>query len=317
VRSTEDRGSLNTRIAYESDWRDFSAYCASARIRPLPAKPSDILAYAEDLRTTYRLKAATVRRRIYGISQKHLEAGLGDPSADETVKALLRSLRKSSEKASIAAKRPLRLASLAKIRKVTAGEDPIDLRDWALILTGLATALERERIVSLDVRNLLFAPDRLVIRLPRTDSTRLSSAREIEIPRLPGEPNCVVAALEAWLDAAVIDRGPVFRSFRREKLMTTRRLTGRGMTTAIQQRFLAAGLSAELSSNSLRYGAPEFARYARTTALRLGTLKLRENGEVMASKMKAVPRQPFRLQQGPQYRRFGATRTPGATRRAG
>ena len=303
MRCAEERGSANTRIAYESDWRDFSAYCESARIKPLPAKPSDVLAYANDLRTTYRLKPATVRRRIYGISQKHLDAGLGDPSADESVKMLLRSLRKSSEKASIAAKRPLRLASLAKVRKFTSGEELIDLRDWALILTGLATALERERIVSLDVRNLLFAADRLVIRLPRTDSTRLSAAREIEIPRLPGDPNCAVAALEAWLDAAVIDRGPVFRSFRREKLMTTRRLTGRGMTTAIQQRFLAAGLSSELSSNSLRYGAPEFARFVRTSAVRLGTLNVREDGEVVASKLKAVPRVAVRLQQGPQYKR--------------
>ncbi len=311
MRCADDRGSTNTRIAYESDWRDFSAYCENARIKPLPAKPSDILAYAADLRTTYRLKPATVRRRIYGISQKHLDAGMADPSADEAVKLLLRSLRKSSEKSANAAKRPLRFASLAKVLKVTSGEELIDLRDWALILTGLATALERERIVSLDVRNLLFAPDRLVIRLPRTESTRLNTAREIEIPRMPGDPYCAVAAIEAWLDAAVIDRGPVFRSFRREKLMTTRRLTGRGMTTAIQQRFVAAGLSTELSSNSLRYGAPEFARFVRTSALRLGTLHLRDDGEIVASKMKASPRLPVRLQRGPQYRRFVAAQPRG------
>jgi hypothetical protein len=311
VRCADERGSANTRIAYESDWRDFSAYCETERIKPLPAKPSDILAYAADLRGTYRLKPATVRRRIYGISQKHVDAGLNDPSADEAVKALLRSLRKSSEKAASAAKRPLRFAGLAKVLRVTSNEDPLDLRDWALILTGLATALERERIVSLDVRNLLFAPDRLVIRLPRTDSTRLNAAREIEIPRLPGDPYCAVAALEAWLDAAVIDRGPVFRSFRREKLMTSRRLTGRGMTTAIQQRFVTAGLSPELSSNSLRYGSPEFARYLRTTALRLGTLKVREDGEIVASKMKAAARLPIRLQQGPQYRRYASSGARG------
>ena len=141
MRCADERGSANTRIAYESDWRDFSAYCETERIKPLPAKPSDILAYAADLRGTYRLKPATVRRRIYGISQKHVDAGLNDPSADEAVKALLRSLRKSSEKAASAAKRPLRFAGLAKVLRVTSNEDPLDLRDWALILTGLATAL--------------------------------------------------------------------------------------------------------------------------------------------------------------------------------
>ncbi len=304
MRNADDRCSNNTRIAYESDWRDFSSYCAASRVRALPAKPSDVLAYASDLRATYRLKPATVRRRIYGISQKHLEGGYADPAADESVRALLRALRKSCERTAGAAKRPLRLASLAKVRKVTSGDDLIDLRDWALILTGLATALERERIVSLDVRHLLFAADRLVIRLPRTGSVRLSATREIEIPRLPGNVNCAVAALEEWLDAAVIDRGPVFRSFRRERVMTSRRLTGRGMTTAIQARFLAADLGPELSSNSLRYGAPEFVRYARATAVRLGTLRLREDGEAIASKMKAAPRLVIRRQQGPQYRRF-------------
>jgi len=306
VATTEDIGSLNTRIAYESDWRDFSAYCKASRIRPLPARPRDVLAYANDLRSTYRLKPATVRRRIYGISQKHLGAGLADPSGDPAVRQLLKSLRKSSEKSANASKRPLRFAALAKIRKQLSKDEAIDLRDWALILTGLSTALERERIVALDVRNLLFATDRLVIRLPRSDSTRLSAVREIEIRRLPGDPYCAVAALEAWLDAAVIDRGPVFRSFRREKSVTARRLTGRGMTTAIQQRFRAAGLSDELSSNSLRYGAAEYARYARSAALRLGTLKLRVDGAVVASKTKPAPRLPVRLQRGDQYRHFAS-----------
>ena len=301
----DDRGSVNTRIAYESDWRDFTAYCQSARVKSLPARPRDVLAYAADLRSTYRLKPATVRRRIYGISQKHVDSGHADPSADVAVRTLLRSLRKSSEKSASAAKRPLRFASLGKVRKATSGDGPIELRDWALVLLGLATALERERIVSLDVRNLLFAPDRLVVRLPRSDSTRLNAVREIEIRRLPGDPYCTVAALEAWLDAAGIERGPVFRSFRREKLMTSRRLTGRGMTTAIQQRFRAAGLPVELSSNSLRYGAPDFARYAHAAALRLGTLKMRD-GTVVASKSKAAPRMPAQATRSTQYRRYAA-----------
>jgi site-specific recombinase XerD len=82
VACSDDLGSVNTRIAYESDWRDFSAYCKAARVRALPAKPRDLLAYAADLRSTYRLKPSTIRRRIYGISQKHVEAGASDPSAD-------------------------------------------------------------------------------------------------------------------------------------------------------------------------------------------------------------------------------------------
>ena len=268
---SDDLGSVNTRIAYESDWRDFSAYCKAARVRALPAKPRDLLAYAADLRSTYRLKPSTIRRRIYGISQKHLEVGASDPSADDAVRTLLRSLRKSSERSSVAARHPLTLSALAKVRKVTAGDDPLDRRDWALVLTGLATALERERIVALDVRNLNFTADRLVVRVPRSTSTRLSAVREIEIRRVPGDPYCAVAALEAWLDAAAIERGPVFRSFRREKVLTARRLTGRGMTTAIQQRFRAAKLPDVLSSNSLRYGAPEFARYLENAAQRSKT----------------------------------------------
>ncbi|MBD5635490.1 MAG: hypothetical protein IAI49_13520 [Candidatus Eremiobacteraeota bacterium] len=303
MRSVDERSSNNTRIAYESDWRDFTAYCASERIKPLPAKPRDILAYAADLRTTYRLKPATVRRRIYGISQKHLDAGHGDPSAHEAVKTLLRSLRKTSETAK-AVKRPLRVANLAKIRNV-ASTELIDVRDWALILLGLATALERERIVSLDVRNLHFGAERLIVKLPRSKSTRLNTARHIEIPRLHGDPYCPVDALEAWLRAASIVRGPVFRSFRREEMLTTRRLTGRGMTTAIQQRFIAAGLSADLSSNSLRYGAPEFARYVRAAALRNAALDVRRNGQRVKT-AKAAPRSPSPDVSRPRAGRSGA-----------
>jgi integrase len=93
-------------------------------------------------------------------------------------------------------------------------------RDRALLCLGLAGAFRRSELVALTVADLTEVPDgyRVLIRRSKTDQT--GEGQEIAIPR--GFRLRPVEAVQAWLEAAGITDGPIFRR------ITTRRLDGRG-----------------------------------------------------------------------------------------
>jgi site-specific recombinase XerD len=64
-----------------------------------------------------------------------------------------------------------------------------------------------------------------------------------------------VGALRAWLHAAEIIQGPIFRSIKKGGRLTEERLTDRSVADIIKKRSAAAGLEAKaLSGHSLRSG---------------------------------------------------------------
>jgi site-specific recombinase XerD len=89
-------------------------------------------------------------------------------------------------------------------------ETLIGLRDRALISFGLASAMRRSELCDLEVADLTETPDgyRVLIRRSKTDQE--GAGQEIAVPR--GLKLCPVASLQAWLAAAQITEGRVFRA---------------------------------------------------------------------------------------------------------
>jgi site-specific recombinase XerD len=69
----------NTRRAYASDWKHFSAWCRTAGQGSLPAAPETVVLYLSTLAET--AKVSTLTRRISAICQAHQAAGLETPTA--------------------------------------------------------------------------------------------------------------------------------------------------------------------------------------------------------------------------------------------
>ena len=67
----------NTRRAYASDWKHFSAWCRAAGQGSLPAAPETVVLYLSTLAET--AKVSTLTRRISAISQAHQAAGFDSP----------------------------------------------------------------------------------------------------------------------------------------------------------------------------------------------------------------------------------------------
>jgi integrase len=128
-----------------------------------------------------------------------------------------------------------------------------DIRDRALLLVGFAGAFRRSELVGLDVEDLEEVDGglKITIRKSKTDQEGLGSA--IAIVR--GSIACPVTALKAWLDAARITSGPVFRSVRKGGKNVGDRLSDHSAATIVKAHAKRVGLDPALfAGHSLRAG---------------------------------------------------------------
>jgi site-specific recombinase XerD len=127
------------------------------------------------------------------------------------------------------------------------------LRDGALLLIGFAGALRRSELVALNVEDIEHAQDGIFLQIRRSKVDQEGQGDFVSIPN--GYKLRPVAALRAWLDAAGITDGPIFRSIKKGGHPTQERLTDRSVANIIKKRSSAAGLDPKaLSGHSLRSG---------------------------------------------------------------
>jgi integrase len=93
----------------------------------------------------------------------------------------------------------------------------------------------------------------LTIRKSKSD--QLGKGEPIAIPYGSTLATCPVRALKAWLDAAKIESGPLFRSINRHGQIGDR-LSAKDVARTVKRTTKAAGLDVDrLSAHSLRAGA--------------------------------------------------------------
>jgi len=242
--------SAATRRAYQGDAADFAAWCERHGLEPLPATVNTIAAYLAALARS-GLKASTITRRCAGIRYMHRMAGLESPTSSEAIKAVLAGIRRSVGTA-VTRKAP---ATAETVRAIVA-EVPTDLRglrDRALLVLGFAGALCRSELVALDVDDLKETAEGLHVRIRRSKTDQEGAGDFVSIPH--GSRLRPVAALKAWLEAAGITEGPIFRSIKKGGSVTLERLSDRSVAQIIKRRAEAAGFDpAVFSGHSLRAG---------------------------------------------------------------
>src|SRR5205823_5956726 len=90
----------------------------------------------------------------------------------------------------------------------------LGVRDRALLLVGFAGAFRRSELVAVDVSDLRFGTEGLLITIRRSKTDQEGSGRDVAIPHGAYELTCPVRAMRQWLDSAGIAEGPVFRPCR-------------------------------------------------------------------------------------------------------
>jgi site-specific recombinase XerD len=239
-----------TRRAYKSDFRHFTRWCGDRGASPMPAAPDLVSAYLAALATA-GAKASTIGRRPAAIRYAHRLAGFEPPTNVETVKATLRGIRREIGTAKVQ-KAP---ATADRIADMVRGipDTLIGKRDRALLLLGFAGAFRRSELVALTVADLIEVEGglRVVIRQSKTDQE--GAGQEIAIPH--GSRLRPVEAVRAWLTAAGITGGPLFRPIAKGGRVAAVALSDRSVAAIVKHHAERAGLDpVDYAGHSLRAG---------------------------------------------------------------
>ena len=237
-----------TRRAYRSDLRHFAAWCETVRAAALPAQPATVAGYLASMADS-GLKASSIMRRAAAIAYAHKLGGF-EPPINENVEAIMRGIRRKLGTAR-KGKAPATAAIVAKLTRklpdTLAGK-----RDRALILIGFAAALRRSELVALNVADVERNDSGVFLHIRRSKTDQEGAGALIAVP--DGRKLKPVEALDAWLTAAGIRDGALFRSIDRGGGLGER-LTGQSVALIVKRWAKAARVDPTLfSGHSLRSG---------------------------------------------------------------
>lgn len=239
----------NTLRAYASDWADFSAWCAQEGLCALPASEATVGVYLAARART--LSVATLARRLASIAAVHREADAPIPTGGRCAEVWA-GIRRSKGVAQTGVA-PVRTQELRALL-ATCGGDLLGLRDRALLLVGFAGAFRRSELVALDVADIAEDDAGLTVTIRQSKTDQEGAGVTIGLPRGVRPDTCPARALAAWLDAAGIGEGPVFRSVDRHGNVGDR-LSGRAVALVVKRHVEAAGIDPErYAGHSLRAG---------------------------------------------------------------
>jgi integrase len=227
----------------------------------MPADVDEKLRSQKFLKSVGPHAPATVRRRLANWSTltkwRGLDGAFASPALKSalrlSVRAVPRTRRRKSAKA-------ITGDILAKLLATCSTDSLRDLRDRAILMVAFASGgRRRSEIAGLRLEQLSHeAPiertdgpplPSLAIHLGRTKTT---TGEEDDVVYLTGRP---VEALNAWMVAAKIDKGSVFRAIGRWGTVSKRAIDPQSVNAILKQRVEMAGLeSGEFSAHGLRSG---------------------------------------------------------------
>ncbi len=204
-----------THRAYESDWRDFEAWCRENRLAFLPAQPETVALYISALAKPSNgerpRKPSTITRRLTAITQVHRAQGFDSPAAmrHKLVADALHGIRRKLGTAPVM-KKPLTREKIIQLLGVLEG--PIAAaRDKALLLLGFAGSLRRAELAALRVEDIHRHRKGITITIPYSKTDQEKKGREVEVLYGIHDRTCPILALDNWLKIAGIREGYVLR----------------------------------------------------------------------------------------------------------
>ena len=184
----------NTLRAYQSDFKDFSAFCAKNGLSSIPTQPKIIAIYITHLSKSS--KFSTLKRRIASISVIHKLKGhyldTKHPIIMENLHGIKRTLGSRQK-----AKKPILINDLKLIIKAI---DEEKIRDKALILIGFAGGFRRSELVNIDYEDIEFVSEGVKILVKRSKTDQSGEGTVKAIPHFDNKEFCPVLALKNYIN---------------------------------------------------------------------------------------------------------------------
>lgn len=280
----------NTRRSYRAAIEHFEVHWGGF----LPATSDMVARYLAD--NAAILSANTLKLRLAGLSQWHLDQGMPDPTKAPMVKKVLkgiRALHPAQEKQAT----PFQLVELEQLDGWLAqqihiaqkqGNDQAQLkhvRDRALVLLGFWRGFRSDELSRIEIQNVqLVRGEGMSLFLP-FDKNHFegNTYKAPALARL-----CPVDAYQAWVELSSLDSGPVFRSINRWGHISEHGLHAGSFIPLLRDLFARAEIPSpeSYSSHSLRRG---FASWATANGWDLKTLMNYIGWKDMRSAMRYLP----------------------------
>ena len=194
LKNLKNSKSNNTLRAYQSDFRDFSGFCAKNGLSSLPTQPKIIALYITHLSKSS--KYSTLKRRIASISVIHKLKGhyldTKHPIIMENLHGIKRTLGSRQK-----AKKPILINDLKLIIKAI---DQDKIRDKALILLGFAGGFRRSELVSILHEDIEFVQEGVKILIKRSKTDQSGEGTIKAIPYFDNQEFCPVITLKNYLN---------------------------------------------------------------------------------------------------------------------
>jgi site-specific recombinase XerD len=224
--------SAATLTAYGTDFSIFESWCRGHGLSALPATCEAVVAFLAAQAQAGK-RASTLSRRLAAIGYMHKIANVPSPIGSEVIKATLSGIRRSIGAPPVRKKAATSDIVLSMAGTI-GGESLRQLRDKAILLVGFASAMRRSEIVALNVSDLEWTTEGVLIHIRRSKTDQEGLGQAVAVPR--GATACPVAALKAWIEAAGITSGPLFVRIwnKRAQRVTSQRLHGRAVAAIVK-----------------------------------------------------------------------------------
>ena len=215
------QGAANTQRAYKSDIKDFKGWCVEYGQTDLPVSSVTLAAYVSHLADTH--KWASINRKLAAISKLHELSNLDLPTKDKAFRAVMEGIKRTNgvrQKQAPAFK-------MKDLKIILQGIDTTTntgLRDKCLLLIGFAGAYRRSELVSLNIEDVQFNEDGVIISLSKSKTNQYGESEGKAFFYSPEADFCPIRNLKAWIGRLERPTGPLFVRVRKGDKITEERL---------------------------------------------------------------------------------------------
>ena len=244
----------NTLRAYQSDFKDFSEFCARNGLSSIPTQPKIIALYITQL--SKACKFSTLKRRIASISVIHKLKGhyldTKHPIIMENLNGIKRTLGSRQK-----AKKPILINDLKLIIKAIDEDKKWKIRNKALILIGFSGGFRRSELVNIDYEDIEFVSEGVKILIKRSKTDQSGEGIIKAIPYFDNQEFCPVLALKEYVKNKFVNNnsGKIFEISDKSVALIIKRFAEKAGLDA--SKYAGHSLRSGFATTAAEFGAEE------------------------------------------------------------
>lgn len=273
---------------YSTNWRAFCEWCDLAGRQSLPASAETVALY-----TTWRLvdehvKASTASRDLAAIADAHRRMkGAAVPAMDDAREVIAGVRRRRRERPK--QKAALRVEDLVALCKGFDLDSVRGVRDRAILVLGFATSLRRSELSALQLSDVRFDGEGLVVLVGHSKTDQAGVGRVIGVwagRRAVTDP---VRVLRMWISERGAWPGPLFTRVSSSDAVLRLPISGEAIADVVKSAVARVGLDPVLyAGHSLRSGAVTASAELGSSEQELMKLSGHASASVMRSYIREV-----------------------------